>query len=99
MNEVKSNVSRAITKDSAIREAANFHHRPYFDGAYAGWRNPLGNGDCFVEIFRVNQVVPAQLFACFCERTVSYEPFALTNAQARCGSHGMKRTGIQIFSR
>ncbi len=43
-----------LTKDSANRQAADFHHRPDLDGAYAGRRNPLRDRNCFVEISRIN---------------------------------------------
>src|SRR5438105_5025069 len=58
------------------RQAADFHHRPNFDGPEACAWNPSGDVDRLVEIPGVEEEVAAQLFPRLRERTVGHEPFA-----------------------
>jgi hypothetical protein len=53
------------------------HEWPHFNGARARGGNPCSDGDGFVEIFGLDQVVAPELLARLRERTVGREPFAV----------------------
>src|SRR5260370_18885054 len=54
----------------------------HFNGAGTHGGNPCGDGDGFVEIFGLDEVIAAELLACLNERTVGHEPFASAQADA-----------------
>ncbi len=53
------------------------HKWAHLNGARARGGNSCGDGDGFVEIFSLDQVIAAELLARLGERTVSHEPFAV----------------------
>src|SRR5258708_2565786 len=58
------------------------HKWAHLNGARAHGGNSRGDGDGFVEIFSLDQVIAPELLARLGERTVSHKPFAVAYADA-----------------
>src|ERR1700738_5056558 len=55
---------------------------PHLDSAGAHGGDACGDGDGFVEVFGLDQVIAAELLARLGERTVGHEAFAVAHADA-----------------
>src|SRR5688572_29478432 len=75
------------------RQARYFCHWSYFDGTDACPRNPCGDADRFVEILGIDEEVPTQLLACFCERAIGHGRFAVANSNTGGLETRMQRSG------
>src|SRR5205823_14253853 len=83
---------------SLVRQTGNFHHRPDLDGSETGCGNSFRNTDRLIEILRIDQVIPAELFTSFGEWPIRYEPFALAHTDT-CGRRNrVQRRRTQIFT-
>src|SRR5258708_11590840 len=72
----------------------------HFNGARAHGGNVCGDGDGFVEIFGLDEVIAAELLARLSERTVRHEAFAIAQADAGgCRRRLQLRTGQPLSGR
>src|SRR5262249_18362357 len=65
-----------------LRQPGQLDHRPDFNRTPPRSRDPRGNVHRFVEILRLNQVVPAELLPRFRERTVGHQTFPVSHPDA-----------------
>src|ERR1700681_4687092 len=82
-------------KSSALRGCLHWPldewpHLNDAQGRACGW-DLCRDGDGFVEIFCLDQVVAQELLACFRERAVSHQPFAVAHPDA-----GRRRSRVQL---
>src|ERR1700730_5800113 len=76
------------------------HEGSHLDGARAHGGDACGDGDGFVEVFGVDEVIAAELFTGLGERTVGDEAFAVAYPDTRgCRCRLQLRTGQPLSGR
>src|SRR6266851_10169850 len=76
------------------------HEWAHLNGAGAHGGNPCGDGDGFVEIFGLDEVIAAELLARLGEWTVGHQPFAVAYPDTRgCRRRFQLRTGQPLSGR
>jgi RNA polymerase sigma-70 factor, ECF subfamily len=85
-------------KLSSVGQTGNLHDRTNFDRTPLRCRDSRGDSDGFVQIFRVNQVVTAELFPCFREGAVCHQALVVPHLDTGRGGRQMERRGRQIIS-
>src|SRR5215211_300744 len=80
-------------------KSADLQHGPDLDRTDFSWRHALCNAHRLVEIFRVDYVVAAKLFARLGEWTISHQSLAVSHPHARRGGNRMQRTGGNVLAR
>src|SRR5512134_3553583 len=68
-------------------------NRPHFDASDPGGRPVRGNPDGLVEVARLDEEEPANLFLGFREGSVRDRHLAVANAHGRCGGRALKGVG------
>lgn len=69
-----------------------------FDGTFFGWGKSGGDGDGFIEVIDIDDVIAAELFSGFGEGAIGNVWLAMADANAGGGVDGMERGGGDPFA-
>src|SRR5687768_15831644 len=95
---MESIVSRITPPPAPCLLFRELDDRPDLDAADAGRRNLRGDLDGIVEVARLDEIIPAELFLRLGEGPIGRRELAVPDADRRCGRNGLQRLASDVVA-